>query len=154
MAATRPSLAGRDRAGHLARAALLALVVAACGPDRVIDGIAIEGTRWIALDVAGLRPVVGHSATLEFPGGEGPVSGSTGCNDYSWTYRSLPGGAISVAGLSQSVHGCDGNDARTRQDDRFLGALKSAQRIDIVEGRLVISTRVGTLVFERIAPNG
>jgi heat shock protein HslJ len=84
---------------------------------------------------------------------EGPVDGWTGCNDYSWTYRSLPGGAISVAGLSQSQRNCDFDDpVLTKLDRTFIAALKAARRIDIVGGRLEISTDLGPLVFEPMAP--
>jgi heat shock protein HslJ len=135
-------------------AAALALVLAACGPDPVVDGVVLEQTEWKALGVAGLSPVVGREPTLAFALGAVTTSGSAGCNDYSWTYRSLPGGAISVAGLSQSDRTCAGRDAIVAQvEDRFLAALKSARRIDVVSGRLEISSAVGTLVFEQIAPS-
>jgi heat shock protein HslJ len=125
----------------------LALLVGACGPDLVIDGITLEDTRWRAIGVAGLPPVVGHEPTLAFEGG--PISGSAGCNDYSWTYRSLPGGGIIVSGLSQSVRECEGGDPiLARVEERYLSALKAGRRMDIVDGRLEISTGLGTLVFE------
>ena len=131
----------------------LACILGGCGPDAVVDGVALEGTHWRALMVAGLPPVVGHQPTLAH---EGVVAqGFAGCNDYSWTYRSLPGGGISVAGLSQSERPCEGGDpALKRVEERFLDALKAAQRIDVVAGRLEIQTGLGKLVFERIEPSG
>lgn len=131
--------------------AALALLLSACGPDPIVDGVTLEGTRWRAIAVAGLPPVAGHEPTLDVAFKGGPMSGSAGCNDYSWTYRSFPGGVINVAGLSQSVRQCEGGDPTLALiEDRFLNALKAGQRIDIVEGRLEISTGVGKLVFQSV----
>jgi heat shock protein HslJ len=140
---------------HRSLLACLALLVAGCGPDPIVDGVDLAGTRWRALEVAGLPPVVGHEPTLEFPSAEGPVSGWAGCNDVSWTYRSFPGGLISVAGLSQSDRACEAAGPVVRQvEGRLIAALKAANRIDVVDGRLQISTAAGSLVFERIGPSG
>jgi heat shock protein HslJ len=124
-------------------------IVAACGPDPIVDGLDLNGTRWRALEVAGLPPVVGSEPTFAHHGVN--ADGRAGCNSYSWTYRSFPGGVINVAGLSQEENACPaGNPALAQVEERFISALKAAQRMDIVDGRLEISTGLGTLVFARV----
>ena len=133
-------------------AAGLALVVGACGPDLVVDGVVLKGTQWRATSVAGLPPVVGHEPTLAFEGET--TTGVTGCNDYSWTYITLLGGSLNVRGLSASDRPCQDEDqALTKVEERFFASLRAAQRITIVGSRLEISTGAGRLVFERIEPS-
>lgn len=115
---------------------LLTGCVASRPPASTLD---LEGTAWrlVTLDAV---PASGPSATLEF-GANGTVSGSTGCNRFSGTYV-LEGDDLTIGPLAVTRRAC--LPPNGEQERRILEALDSVDRVDLEDGRLVLSTSTGT----------
>lgn len=72
------------------RALILALLLAACAsapradqtPQRLLDGLVLDGTSWVWIDDDGQRPINGPTIRFE----DGRASGSAGCNQWTGSY--------------------------------------------------------------------
>jgi putative lipoprotein len=90
---------------------------------------AIAGTKWFVP----MEGDAGERPRLEF-GSDGRVTGHTGCNGISGTWR-LEGGAVRLSALIMTKRACPG--ARDDMERRFLGAVNAQARLSIEGGRLV-----------------
>lgn len=107
--------------------------------------IALVGTFW-----AMNNPVRGTTVTMAF--GEGTISGSAGCNDYSanFTISEAEGASanISVSSISSAGQSC--TQEIMAQERGFLDSLASAQSFAIDGDTLTMETGGGTLTFSAI----
>jgi heat shock protein HslJ len=130
---------------------VIVAALAACSSTRV-DGTDLDGTRWRAVSIAG-RPVSGEKApTITFSGGL--ASGSAGCNGYSTQNpMTINGDELKLGDTLSTLGRCvqaNGQDApEMAVEDAFLGLLRAADRIAVVDGRLVIGSAAGDIEFER-----
>src|SRR5262245_7078295 len=99
----------------------------------------IAGTKWV-MEGAG---EASERPRLEFAA-DGKVSGYTGCNMVSGTWR-LEGGAIRLGPLISTKRGCPGE--RDALERRFLQAIGGpAAKIAIENGRLVAQRDSGARI--------
>jgi len=128
----------------------LAVLLAACSGD-VIDGRDLDGTRWIAISVAGHPPVAGREPTLNIV--DGRVSGSAGCNGYaSQDAMAIDRNRIVIGSTLITLGRClqsDGADSPVMPiEDAFMLALRGVDHIAFLDEDLVLSGPHGVLVFE------
>jgi heat shock protein HslJ len=150
-----------------AAAALLLLVVPACGADDEIDpaegdpadviddGIEppppeLAGTAW-EFTVGGgpdgdVVPVDGWPITIEFT--DDGVSGTAACNQYGATYR-LAGNDLVIEGLYQTEMGCEPDVMAA--EAAYLAALSRVDEVTISGGTMVLGSDDTELSF---APQG
>ena len=105
--------------------ALVAVLMAACSGSAASaapDAAALPGTSWTATSVGGVAVIAATPPKLTF-GADGIVSGTTGCNSYSGSYK-LDGGSITVGLLAMTMMLCQGPVGD--QETAFSAALQSA----------------------------
>lgn len=120
----------------LAWICLLGLAACAAPPATTAgrgDGGSLAGTRWLGV----IDPALDKRAQprLEFVG-EGRVSGFTGCNMMSGTWR-MEGGEIRFGSIAATKRMCLGPEGEVEK--RLLAALGSDSRARREGGRLVLT---------------
>lgn len=103
------------------------------------------GWAWIATSFGG-KPFANARPTLVLDENLRGV-GFAGCNNYSATMYPLNNQGFAVGPLAITSKSCD--KGVTEAERAFLLALRMSQKWDLVQGRLVISTGKGEIVFER-----
>jgi heat shock protein HslJ len=134
---------------------LLAAGAAACGPNGVIpgtgfdDGVVLDGTAWVLVDLRGENPIQGAEPTLSFDGGN--AGGQTGCNSYGGDYQVGPGRSINFGELFQTEIYCMGPEGVMEQESDYMNALRQAAYYQITNNRLELQNQAGEkiLIFER-----
>ena len=115
----------------------------------------LAGTSWQVTAVNNGRQAVvgvlgGTSLTMVF-GGDGKLSGSAGCNNYSASYRA-EGGALSIETPAATRMLCAQPEGRMAQEAQFLAALASATTARREGDRLELRTASDALaVTARLA---
>ena len=133
-----------------ALAAVLILAAAACAGPTASPGLirsawpaTLAGTAWSAVAVAGQPVVAASPPTATFDADT--IRGTTGCNQYSGTYR-YAAGAIKVVELMSTAMGCMGAIGTTEQ--RFSTALSAATTVSIdPDGRMILDGPGGSITF-------
>lgn len=121
-------------------AALLGLVVAACGPD---DGWFAESS-FESESVEGRMLVEGTQVHVSFDGGS-KIEVSAGCNAMWGEYR-LSGGALVIDGhLGRTAMPCD--DPMTGQDEWLESFLKASPSYAVEAPRLILFDEAVTMVL-------
>lgn len=133
---------------------LLGALVGGCATTVGAPGTAsgIVGPTWHLVALGDAAPTVA-GATLTF-GGDGRVSGATGCNRFFGAYTLAPNGALALTGVGSTRMACS-PEAMT-QETRVLDAMNRADRADraaAVGGRLVLAAG-GTPVLTFAASSG
>lgn len=124
----------RHRALVLIGVAAMFVACAPRGDDTASVGLV--NTSWTVIAIGGAPTLDGAKPTLTFAG-DGTVSGSAGCNQYSGAVRT-DGAIMSVGEIASTLMGCDGD--RGSQEAAFLGALRGATTWRLADdGKLVIS---------------
>jgi heat shock protein HslJ len=118
--ATRPGMEGGPED------AVVIDSVESVSPDRGCGGNVpdrpLEDTQWVLTEVVAAPPIPGGArAMLRIDPEQQHISGSTGCNAYSGTYR-LAGGQLDIALTGVTRRGCAPALARLEAD--FLEALR------------------------------
>jgi len=94
---------------------------------RKLQPLPLEGTSWhlagIAQDGVVIETWMDEGITAVFA--NGTLSGKTGCNDYSGSYRQ-DGDSVALSEIGSSKIFCD--DERNQREIQFLTALKTAVR--------------------------
>jgi heat shock protein HslJ len=131
------------------RAPVLAVVVvaaAACGFPLPWDGDegTLLGTEWQVVSVAGQAPVPGREPTLRL--GPDTLSGSGGCNRYSSVTLELELPAIRFGGIGIDDAVCP-EPLVMAFEDLYVDTLLTADRLELRNGKLVLSGPVFELVF-------
>ena len=118
-------------------------LVAACGTSASPVALpTLEGTTWRAVSIAGREPPLDSMPTISFAAGR--IQGSAACNSYSADAR-LEGRRLAVGEVVLSRMMCAQD--RLALDGPFIGILQANDRIEVVDGRLVIAGPGGELVF-------
>lgn len=110
----------------------------------------LTGGDWVVEDIAGRGIVDSSRVTMTF-GANGDLSGSTGCNGYGGSYKSVPGddgATLEIGMLALSQRACVaaiGNHERA-----FLAVLNGATgyRIDAT-GALIVTAKDGKTILAR-----
>ena len=103
---------------------------------------ALTGKIWILTTLQGKAPVKGTELTADFTAIR-RVSGSTGCNRYSGTYR-VSGSTIRMGQLATTQRACA--EPIARQETAFLNALSRARRFAVSGGKLALKTAGGQVL--------
>lgn len=117
-------------------------------PEQPVD-LPLEGTQWYLTGVED-----GTSISLVFSGDS--ISGFSGCNNYSSTYRSTRAAGssnnISVGPISSGQAMCD--ESIMNQEQNYLSSLASARSYSISGNTLSLSTGISSLSFAaaQVAP--
>lgn len=129
----------------------VAIVFAGCS-SLAVDGHDLEGTRWVAISVAGHAPIAGSEPTIVFE--NGLVHGSSGCNTYSsQDLARIESGKLVIGATLTTLGRCietGGGDAPVMPiEEAFSAALRTANHVQLRGEQLVISGSGGELVFEQ-----
>lgn len=104
----------------------------------------LTGTKWLLKN-----PIRGTTVTLEFS--EDTVSGSSGCNSYSASYKVTeadgPAANITFTSISTTNQTC--TLEVMAQEQGFLESLSTASTFTIKNSTLLLQTGSGTLTFEQ-----
>ncbi len=117
------------------------LTVGACAAPAAAD-LTLEGRGWTLTQLNG-KPVGliqdQQPPSLTFDAAKGRVTGSTGCNSLSGSYR-VAGDTIAIEKVATTRRACM-NGMETEQP--FLAALNQARRWKIAGGLLTLSDGAG-----------
>ena len=118
----------------------LALLAAACrAPAK------LEGTAWVLRELDGSAPLDGAAVTLVFE--EEQLRGSAGCNRFFGSYE-VDGKTLTIGALGSTKMACHDPEGVMNQEQRYLELLGTAERYEVRDGELRITTSGGaTLVF-------
>ena len=123
--------------------ALLTLALAAAGCARGAD---LGDTNWRLISLEGTSPIEGSSITLSFA--DGRAAGSAGCNRYFGSYE-VDGKTLTLGALGSTKMACHDPQGVMNQEQRYLELLGAAERFEVRDGELRISSAEGQeLVFE------
>ncbi|MEN3930212.1 META domain-containing protein [Microvirga sp. W0021] len=105
------------------------------------------GTSWTAVSLSG-RPIPSGVERPSFSlDSQFRARGFGGCNTYSATVYPLRNQTLAVGPIALTKRKCPGNLNAAEQN--FLGALRSAQKWDIIGSTLIMKTGHGDLRFQR-----
>jgi heat shock protein HslJ len=120
------------------RAVALAAAVGLIVAGDATAGTKLAGPTWQLAKLSGVSRGV-SSVTARFTA-DGKVSGFSGCNQYSGTYRTS-GSVISVSKLATTQMACP--KPQTLLERVYLKALASARRYSVSGSKLTLLTRLG-----------
>lgn len=107
----------------------------------------LAGTRWNVVQFntgAGISTLIGGSRiNVEF-GGNGQVTGNSGCNTFSGSYQ-VNGNRLSVGQLGGGMMNCPEPEGVMQQEAEFLTTLQSAATFRIDGNRLEIQNGAGQI---------
>jgi heat shock protein HslJ len=131
--------------------ALSALSASACalrGDDNANGGLA--NTAWTVISIGGAATIDGAQPTMTFVP-DGTVSGTTGCNQYSGSFRT-DGDRITVVQMSSTAMMCEGDTGA--QERGFTSGLSGATTWRLAENGNLELSGVTQIVAEPIGPDG
>lgn len=112
----------------------------------VISVMALDGTEWRFVEVAG-RPVPADvTATMRFKGGR--VSGKAGCNAYGASYLIKPDGSAHFQQGMSTKMACLTPPGAMQVERSVFAALRTATKVVINHGELVLLDALGARVAE------
>ncbi len=130
------------------------LVQAQTGRDLSTDGRVLTGVEWrvVSFGPAGneANVIAGTTLSLRFVE-DRSVSGSAGCNMFRGTYE-VRGDTLTLGRMVSTKRACLDQRAN-QQEQRYLGALESANRFRIVSKRLTIFYSNGRNVINLVDAN-
>jgi heat shock protein HslJ len=110
----------------------------------------LDGTEWTLVSMDGKPTLPGANVTAEFRGEQ--VTGFSSCNWYGGAYA-LQLGTIHIEELAATARLCERPAGVMEQEEKFLGAMRSAERYLVASGLLQIESADGTtLVFDERTP--
>lgn len=128
----------------LAAALLIAvslIALAGCSPDSASDGSALDGTQWRLTEwTLSSLSAADFTITAQFAGGQ--VSGNSGVNSYSGTYRAGPNEAFSVGQIAGTEMA--GPEPGMRAEAAYLTLLGQAKSFKVADGRLTLYDQGGS----------
>lgn len=141
--------------GRVSALIVLSLIAVACSsgagggsPSAGPGDIGLANTSWTVTSLAG-RPTVGPARPTMTFSADGRVSGNSGCNQYSGTYRT-DGSSITITNIASTMMMCAGPGADV--EALFLKGLNSAtawQRTE--DGHLEIAAAVAIVAEPGVA---
>jgi heat shock protein HslJ len=125
---------------------IVAIILSACSFGLSSSQVGLDGSAWVLTTINNDTTIIGNSPTLEFE--SDMVSGNASCNLYSGSYR-VDGDAISFGLLARTEMYCMEPENVMDQEQTYLEILGAAQRFELVENVLIISSGSGrTLTFQ------
>jgi len=109
---------------------VLVMLVACVGTS----GDSLNGTTWELYSIGKYSPVAGGKITIRFE--DGQASGSSGCNLYGGAYQ-VNGNKINFRELESTLMACV-DPAMMEQETTFMQFLGEAQRLEILDGQLLM----------------
>jgi heat shock protein HslJ len=126
---------------------LLSLLLSACTGSISPGGSELVGSAWVLTAIAGDPPIQGVQPKLKFEAGR--VSGNASCNTFGGEYR-VRGETLRFEALFWTEMACLNPEGIMEQEQTYMRLLGAAQRFELVDDRLVITTAGGErLTFER-----
>jgi heat shock protein HslJ len=114
----------------------------------------LQDVTWYLVSAGTLRAVPGSDATTLFASDGQTVSGNTGCNEFSGSYRAEPGNKLTISGFAATEAACPTEDL-TKQEEALLIFLQSATGYTIRGNALQIQTVDGSTVnYTSVPPAG
>jgi heat shock protein HslJ len=94
-----------------------------------------------------LQPVLGNAnITLQFNSSDKEVSGSGGCNHYFGSYAVKSNCELQISGLGATEMACL-DSGLMQQEQKYFGLLQNADKIEIKDGELRITSKDEVLVY-------
>jgi heat shock protein HslJ len=118
---------------------LSAVLLAGCGGSKADDSKALQAHRWKAVTVVGAAPTNGQSITAAFENGS--ITGSTGINQYSGTYETQRGNAISIK--TGPMTRAAGTDEAMKLEAAYIAALGQATTYKVDDSKLTLLSSSG-----------
>jgi heat shock protein HslJ len=108
----------------------------------------LQGTSWNVISYNNGKQAVtsvmsGTSLTADF-GSDGTLSGNSGCNSYSGSYK-LTGSQITVGPLASTKKFCSDPAGVMDQESQYLAALQTAATYQVEGSTLELRTQAGAL---------
>jgi heat shock protein HslJ len=128
---------------------LLVALLGACSPASTATpsfldlSVALRGTAWTAVSIAGVAPLPAHEPSIEFD--DVGVRGSTGCNDWGGLPTFGAGSALTITEISTTKKACD--PAVGAQEAAFLAALRGTTSLTTDGTSLQVHGTGGDIVF-------
>ncbi len=109
-----------------------------------------EGALIFTADGTGSPVIAGTRVLVQFSG-DGTVTGSSGCNQFSGKFSS-GGGKLAISGMGITKMHCTSPSGVMQQEDRFLYALFRSAAFNISGNMLTLSDATGMplLTFSRV----
>lgn len=127
----------------------MALGLVGCGPTGEPPST-LDGTTWVATQIAGQAPVAGNEPSITFDGDR--IGGNAGCNGFTGRFR-IEGSTIAIQDLASTAMGCP--EPAASMERMFMIALGRASSIHVGYTTLVIGGEGGDIVMEyAIVPGG
>ena len=129
---------------------ILLLLITACqqqvaGTDSgSLPGSALDGTTWTMTSMAKTKALPGAEITAGFM--DGQMSGSTGCNNYFYSYKT-EGQRIFLEGGGWTEMACMTPDGVMGQESRFLDYLNQVERFQLTAEELQLVTPDGEVLI-------
>ncbi len=112
----------------------------------VLDqSLELQSKTWYLVSVGTLTAVPGSNATTLFASDGRTVSGNTGCNEISGSYKAEPGNKLTISGFSSTRAACP-SEALTKQEEALLIFLPSAVSYTVIGTQMQIQTVDGSVI--------
>jgi heat shock protein HslJ len=112
----------------------------------------LPGTSWTVIGYNNgkggvVSVIIGTELTAVF-GGDGTLSGSAGCNNYTASYEADDDGNISIGPAATTRMMCSEPEGIMEQETEYLAALETAATYNIEGERLQLRTAEGSLAAD------
>jgi heat shock protein HslJ len=125
--------------GLVAIGSLSILLLGACSPARSSQGL--TGSIWLLNELNDQAPIIGTAITAEFDV-EGRVGGSSGCNNYSTSYK-VDGNQLTFGEpVASTMMACP--EEIMEQEREYLGVLADTAAFEITNDELILKDANGS----------
>ena len=112
----------------------------------VLDqSLELQNKTWYLVSVGTLTAVPGSNATTFFASDGSTVSGNTGCNEISGSYKTEPGNLLTISGFASTQAAC-ASEALTKQEEALVIFLPSAVSYVVYDNQMQIQTVDGSVI--------
>ena len=112
----------------------------------VLDqSLELQNKTWYLVSVGTLTAVPGSNATSFFAADGRSLSGNTGCNNYTGSYKAEPGNKLAISGMTSTLAAC-ASEALTKQEEALLVFLPSAVSYSVNGSQMQIQTVDGSVI--------
>lgn len=117
--------------------------------DPSLPGSDLNGSTWTMTSMAGTEPLSGAEITAGFMNDQ--ISGSTGCNNYFYGYRT-EGERITLTGGGVTEMACLQPEGVMEQETIFLDLINQVQTFYLSETELRLITSGGQQLIFKVRP--
>jgi heat shock protein HslJ/chitodextrinase len=115
------------------------------------QSLELQNKTWYLVSVGTLQAVPGSNATTLFASDGASVSGNTGCNTFTGSYKTEPGNKLTISGMTSTRTAC-ASEALTKQEEALLIFLPSAISYSVNGTSLQIQTVDGSVINYTAVP--